>query len=252
MFLTKVKDIDLAILQKLNDKDLKSISLVSKYGQKLYEDDFFWMSRLMNILPIEEIVYLKESFSYREVYYFIKNKNKKRGILEAIKRNNLHLFTKLWDKDSHSFKEEILFEIGKQGNKDMITFIFSDEDTFASKYDMAGTMFKTASPEFMDWLLRTRIIQYDQYIMCVFEYNIRGPISSIITKYMSNIKETDYINIIHTIASYVKKDNVDIAKDLLKIIFDFKHKCVKNYLLKKYLISYHKSDLIDKTFIDSL
>ena len=251
MFLTKVKDIDLAILQKLNDKDLKSISLVSKYGQKLCEDEFFWMSRLMNILPIEEIVYLKESFSYREVYYFIKNKNKKRGILEAIKRNNFHLFTKLWDKDFHSF-EEILCEIGKQGNKDIVTFIFSDEDTFEAKYDMAGTIFKTAGLEFMDWLLSTRIIQYDQYIMCVFEYKIRGPISSIITKYMSNIKEEDYINIIRNISAYVEKDNVDIAKDLLKIIFDFKHKRVKNYLLKKYLISHHESHLIDKNFIDSL
>lgn len=253
MFLTKNKDIDLKILQKLSDINLKSICLVSKYGKKLYDDENFWLNRLLITLDIEEIQDFKNNFSYKELYYFIRNKSKsKTGILEAIKRDNIHLFRKLWTHHYYKHWGGILHEISKVGNKDMATYIISNENDAEHKYDIAGTMMETANSKFTKWLLKTGIVAYDQYIFFIYEtpekysYPLRE-----ISKYLSRIKDSDYLNIIYMIAVYTSQ-NLDFTRKILEILIKFNHKSLSKDTLKKHFLDNHKSCEIEKNFIDNL
>lgn len=257
MFLTNVKDLDLKILQRLSDKDVKSISLVSKYGKRLYDDEIFWLNRLILILGLDlgEIRDIKGDFSYKEIYFFNKYKIKK-SILEAVRRNNIHLFRKLWeDEDFKRYKywEEILHEIGKYGNKDLVTYICAKENDPFQKYDIAGTIMYTANESFIEWLLKTGILAYDQYILCIFEHPKNFSLDSFpdISKYLSRIKDDDCYNIIHVIARYVDLDNLNIAKKILEILITFKHVSISKDYLKKQFVD-HSSGLIDQNFIDNL
>lgn len=248
MFLTKTRDADLKILQKLSDNDLKSICYTSKYGKKLYDDEIFWLNRLMTKMDIEEIRDVKGDFSYKELYHFVRKGERKRGILEAVRRNNVYLFRSLWDDLNYKYWEEVIFEIGKYSNKDIVTYILSKEDDVNYKYDIAGTLIDTSNEDFT-WLLKTGILRYAQYIFCIAENPEIFPNFPNISRFLSRIKDEDYLDMIADIANFSK--NLDVAKKILEVLITYKHKTLSKDVLKSHYFKHNDDELMTK-FIHNL
>ena len=65
--LTGVKDTDLLILQKLNDKDLLEACMVNKAINKACKDESFWRNRSVKAYPLAS-EYKKETETWRRFY----------------------------------------------------------------------------------------------------------------------------------------------------------------------------------------
>jgi hypothetical protein len=66
--LTNVKDVDLIILSKLNDKDLESFCLTNKAAAKLCKDDNFWINRIIEKYGKDALKYKPENKTWRQYY----------------------------------------------------------------------------------------------------------------------------------------------------------------------------------------
>jgi len=98
--LTGNKDVDLIILSKLEDKDLLSMCLTSKYADNLCKTDSIWIDRLVN-------KYGRNVLKYKD-----QNKTYKRYYLQLIYYLNLDINYGLYGASA-------LFKAAKDGQKDI-------------------------------------------------------------------------------------------------------------------------------------
>ena len=70
-FLTKNKDVDLLILEKLSDKDLIRICLVNAYARKLSYNEDFWRRRFITRFGAEFMKWKNKDRTWREFYLAI-------------------------------------------------------------------------------------------------------------------------------------------------------------------------------------
>lgn len=75
--LTRDKDSDRIILQKLNDYELGKVCSVNKYVNSICNDDFFWLNRLLIVfnLSAKEVNNMKKYLgfnTYKELYKFLR------------------------------------------------------------------------------------------------------------------------------------------------------------------------------------
>jgi len=99
--LTRIKDIDLKILQNLDDKSLLNFSQTSKYGNNLYQNENFWRNRI-------QIRYMKA------LEFKLSRRNWKNYYL-----NIVYYMNKLKDNN------ERMYLAAKKGEKDLVDFFIS-------------------------------------------------------------------------------------------------------------------------------
>ena len=233
--LSGIKDVDLKILQGLEDTDFEKVCSINKYIRKLCNDETFWLNRFIEKknVDMEEIREIKSengNFTYKEIYwyYFIGNAYEI-GLIEAVKRNNMTLFRKLWESKPHDDENDdvevnILLEIGNAGNKDVTTYMFSKEDNPEKKDNFRIIIMSTAGEEFRVWLFRTGILSYYQYVSYMIGeqqvYNVfdEDYFLKEIKKYLPKIKGSDYANLTWFVGRDIKPFNLDLSKKLLEIL----------------------------------
>ena len=125
-----VKDIDLLILSKLDDKSLFIFSQTNKYGKKLYENENFWRNRFYHKYNkidknpertwknfyLNIIYYTKNYFPYEII-----NKLSKGGM------KNIDLINFFFSKEDNSYYiwNEGMITATIEGDKDLIYFYVS-------------------------------------------------------------------------------------------------------------------------------
>jgi len=123
MALSGIRDVDMKIIDKLDDKELIKVCQVNKYVKSLCDNEMFWLNRIIRIYPAsgEEVSQMKEYLlfsNYKELYIWLRKEIGEIGRdFEEFKKNlKLNVYfekiidqlSKNWDFESWINKKEFL------------------------------------------------------------------------------------------------------------------------------------------------
>jgi hypothetical protein len=135
-FLTKIKDLDLARLEKLDDKELFSVCLLNKEMRELCSDENFWKRRLINKYGLEVAKFKMNEYEkkerrwkdyylslvfYENRYSFAEGLNKasEKGYLDIVK----YFIVKLNNTEEYMGSiHTALYYAAKAGRKEIIDY----------------------------------------------------------------------------------------------------------------------------------
>lgn len=168
--LTKIRDIDLKILQQLEDHELPAVCQTNKYVASLCNDESFWLNRLLlkKNLKLELINKLKENLTYKDLYRYLFFE-KVEGLHKAIRSNNLQLFRYLFKStplsgDDLMYVYMITMQLDNVNrSKDIILYLFlNDKNT--DEYNKKRNVSLSADPEMAEWLDNFELLDPSDYI----------------------------------------------------------------------------------------
>ena len=261
--LSGIKDVDLKILQDLEDTDFEKVCAVNKYVNNLCNDEMFWLNRFISEknMSLEEIREIKNDggdLKYKEIYWYLFIGNTyKNGFIKAIKTGNMVLFRRLWENKPHALEDEvnILLEIGDRGNKDATTYLFAKENDAERKNFFTLTIMSTAGETFRNWLFRTGILSYYQYLQDLIEDSELFDNDFLLTeieKYLSKVNGDNSERLAYFVGIEIKPYNIEIFKKILKLILRYNRILPKDEIKRAFLQGYADKNLLSKEFIDSL
>ena len=194
---TGIKDIDLKIIQQLSDKEIPIVCRANKYVSKLCNDETFWFNRLMDKskLSLEDLKNIKGNLSYKKVYRYLYLGDYKKGVIEAIKDDNVYLYKAIPISKDGEFLYEIAMDAAGYNSIEILNYIFINS-TDLEKQDLPIYIYSLASEKTIKWMDKMDLISYSDYIkewivvdVEVFE-NIVYPYQ-IIKKYITKVKNYD-------------------------------------------------------------
>ena len=173
---TKIKDVDLKILQQLDDKELPVVCSVNKYVAELCNDESFWLTRLLNkeVYTLPEIQDFKGNFTYKEIYRHLFLNKHEEGMMESAKRNNVSYYNILFYHNLYSEKEinarqlkEIFNTAVKNTSLDIITHILLHRD---ERRDLINEIYFSGNEKALKWLINMGLGTYFGYIEELLRY----------------------------------------------------------------------------------
>ncbi len=170
MSFTKIKDVDLNILQGLEDSDFEKVCRVNKYVNSLCGEESFWLNRflLKKDYDLEEIKKMKGDFTYRELYkYLYIDKDNKNIFIEAAKRDNLYFYKELY-RNAVWEREEIDLTIkaaAENGSLQILTYLFINDKNDDEHGQLSFLVSLFANAKTTEWLKAMGQIDYDAYLV---------------------------------------------------------------------------------------
>ena len=163
---TKIRDVDLKILQQLNDKELPLVCSVNKYVAELCNDENFWLTRLLNkeVYTLEEIRDFKGNFTYKEIYRHLFLNEYEQGMFEAAKRNNVYYFDII--NSTHFSKRSIEeFEIAVKNNSfDILTYFIIHAEDDSERLNLGEIIYFSGNEKAIKWYVHMGMGSYYEYV----------------------------------------------------------------------------------------
>ena len=209
---TKIKDVDLNILQGLEDSDFESVCRVNKYVNKLCSEESFWLNRflLKKDYGLEEIRNMKGDFSYRELYkyLYIDTTNTER-FLEIAKRDNLHLYkifliSGTWTDDDRRMAIKFASENGSL-NILTYTYLHNNGDDDHAHLSFLVSLF--GNEKTTEWLKLMDQLDYDAYLVNLVEN--RENVLQEIKKYLYHVNKKYHPELYYELGKSLSKYSLD-------------------------------------------
>ena len=226
---TKIRDVDLKILQQLNDKELPLVCSVNKYVAELCNDENFWLTRLLNkeVYTLEEIREFKGNFTYKEIYRHLFLNEYEQGMFEAAKRNNVYYYDIInVGYDLKSYEEIFRFAI-KNNSFDILTYFFLHAEDDTEKSDLGEEIYFSLNEKAVKWYIQMGMGSYIEYIQALLNYKVEYAdyVYDQLRKYLPYIKYEDpedkeeiLLRLGEAIFAYAEDEDIDLLYKLEKII----------------------------------
>ncbi len=170
MSFTKIKDVDLNILQGLEDEDFERVCQVNKYVNKLCGEESFWLNRflLKKDYDLDEIKKMKGDFTYRELYkYLYIDINNKNVFIEAARRDNIHFYKELNHNGLWTVydKELTIKDAAENGSLQILTYLFIIDHRGDDHEQLSFLVSMFANEKTSEWLKTMDQLDYDAYLV---------------------------------------------------------------------------------------
>ena len=245
---TKIKDVDLNILQGLEDSDFESVCRVNKYVNKLCGEESFWLNRfLLNRgYNLEEVKNMKGNFSYRELYkYLYIDTNNKEIFFEAAKRDNLHFYKVLNDHGTWTDDDRrlVVKSASENGSINILTYTYLHNEQDDDHVHLSFLISLFGNEKTTEWLKLMDQLDYDSYLVNLV-INRENGIQEI-KKYLYHVNKRYHPELYYELGKSLFKYSLDSRISILDYFVSQKMEGIDRALEGAYQVL-NKGDKIEK------